>query len=354
MRNMRDANSYNYASVAIEQVVGLLAELFQRDVVSAERALREDGGHDRDVMLLAGRDQLAVGWSRSGSVGAVSAALRRLDELKGARGADAVAIVAVPYMPPSGRRLAQERAFSWIDLSGNASIRTPRVFIHVEGKPNQFVRRGRPSTPFAPKSSRIARWFLMDPEREANQAALAAATRLHPATVSRVLRRLVDDGLVRRDGRRYSVRDAGLLLDAWRSEYDFERHEVRAGYLPARTGQAALADLVAAFDADDVEYAATGLAAAWALTQFASFRLSTLYLPRGVPADVLHRVGFQPGERGANVWLLTPADAGVLDGARMVGGVRLVHPVQVYLDLGRHPERSAEAAREVRRMIDEG
>ena len=152
-------------------------------------------------------------------------------------------------MPPSGRRLAQERAFSWIDLSGNASIRTPRVFIHVEGKPNQFVRRGRPSTPFAPKSSRIARWLLMNPEREANQAALAAATRLHPATVSRVLRRLVDDGLVRRDGRRYSVRDAGLLLDAWRSEYDFERHEVRAGYLPARTGQAALADLVAAFDA---------------------------------------------------------------------------------------------------------
>ena len=96
MRNMRDANSYNYASAAIEQVVGLLAELFQRDVVSAERALREDGGHDRDVMLLAGRDQLAVGWSRSGSVGAVTAALRRLDELKDARGADAVAIVAVP------------------------------------------------------------------------------------------------------------------------------------------------------------------------------------------------------------------------------------------------------------------
>ena len=354
MRNMRDANSYNYASAAIEQVVGLLADLFQRDVVSAERALRDDGGDQRDVMLRAGRDHLAVGWSRSGSVGAVTAALRRLDGLKDAGHADAVGIVAVPYMPPSGRRLAQERAFSWIDLSGNASIRTPRVFIHVEGKPNQFVRRGRPSTPFAPKSSRIARWFLMNPESDASQAGLAAATRLHPATVSRVLRRLVDDGLVRRDGRSYAVQDARLLLDAWRAEYDFERQEVRAGYLPARTGQAVLGELVEAFNAHEIEYAATGLAAAWALTQFASFRLGTLYLPRGVPAEVLDRIGFQPGERGANVWLVTPADAGVLDGARVVGGVRIVHPVQVYLDLGRHPERSAEAAREVRRMIDGG
>lgn len=280
------------------------------------------------------------------------AALRRLDGLKDAGSPDAVDIVAVPYMPPSGRRLAQERGFSWIDLSGNASIRTPRMFIHVEGKPNQFVRRGRRSTPFAPKSSRIARWFLMHPGSNASQADLAAATRLDRATVSRVLRRLTDDGLVRRKDRSYSAPDARLLLDAWQAEYDFERQEVRAGYLPARTGQATLAQLIDTFNEYEVEYAATGLTAAWALTQFASFRLSTLYLPGGVPTGVLDRIGFQSGERGANVWLVTPADAGVLDGTRTVDGIRIVHPIQIYLDLGRHPERSAEAAREVRRLIE--
>lgn len=353
MRIMADENPYQTEGSAIDQVVHLLAELLQRDVVPARRELRKDGGEQRDVMLRAGNDHLAVGWSRSGSVGAVMAALRRLDRLKDAGSADAVEVVAVPYMTPSGRQLAQERGVSWIDLSGNASIRTPRMFIHVEGKPNRFVRRGRRSTPFAPKSSRIARWFLRNPWSSASQADLAAATRLDRATVSRVLRRLTDDGLVRREGRSYAVPDARLLLDAWQAEYDFDRQEVRAGYLPARTGQAALTQLIDAFNEYDVEYAATGLAAAWALTQFASFRLSTLYLPGGVPTGVLDRIGFQPGERGANVWLVTPADAGVLDGARIVDGIRIVHPIQVYLDLSGHPERSTEAAQEVRRLIGE-
>ena len=238
------------------------------------------------------------------------AALRRLDGLKDAGSEDAVDIVAVPYMTPSGRRLAQERAFSWIDLCGNASIRTPRMFIHVEGKPNQFVRRGRRSTPFARKSSRIARWFLMNPGSSASQADLAAATRLDRATVSRVLRRLTDDGLVRLEERSYSAPDARLLLDAWRAEYDFERQEVRAGYLPARTGQAALAQIVDGFNEYEVEYAATGLAAAWALTHFASFRLSTLYLPRGAPASVLDRIGFQSGSAARTCgWSRPPTPA---------------------------------------------
>jgi hypothetical protein len=32
-------------------------------------------------------------------------------------------------------------------------------------------------------------------------------------------------------------------------------------------------------------------------------------------------------------------------------GVRCVHPVQVYLDLKDHPERSAEAAQQLRRKL---
>ena len=353
MRSMADENLHQTARSAIDQVVHHLAELLQCDDLRVERGVEVSNGVRIDALIEAGKNRLAVEWKRSGSVRAITAQLRRLDALKSAGIQDAVNVVAVPYMSPAGRRFAREHSLSWIDLSGNASIRTPHSVIHVEGKPNQFVRRGRRSTPFAPKSSRIARWFLMNPGSSASQADLAAATRLDRATVSRVLRRLTDDGLVRREGRSYAVPDARLLLDAWQAEYDFERQEVRAGYLPARTGQTALAQIADTFNEYEVEYAATGLAAAWALTQFASFRLSTLYLPGGVPTGVLDRIGFQPGERGANVWLVTPADAGVLDGARIVDGIRIVHPIQIYLDLGRHPERSAEAAQEVRRVIEE-
>jgi hypothetical protein len=46
-----------------------------------------------------------------------------------------------------------------------------------------------------------------------------------------------------------------------------------------------------------------------------------------------------------------PNDEGVFDGAKFVDGIRCVHPVQAYLDLKDHPERSTEAAAELRRKI---
>jgi hypothetical protein len=51
------------------------------------------------------------------------------------------------------------------------------------------------------------------------------------------------------------------------------------------------------------------------------------------------------------VWLVVPNDEGVFDGAAEREGVRCVHPVQAYLDLKDHPERSAEAAQQLRRKL---
>ena len=97
-----------------------------------------------------------------------------------------------------------------------------------------------------------------------------------------------------------------------------------------------------------VEHAATGLAAAWALTRFASFRIATVYLPADPSPDLVERLGFREGPRGANLWLVVPNDAGVFQGAVAKDGIRCVHPVQVYVDLKEHPERSAEAAERLR------
>ncbi|MGO8930922.1 MAG: hypothetical protein ACLQU3_29035 [Limisphaerales bacterium] len=52
--------------------------------------------------------------------------------------------------------------------------------------------------------------------------------------------------------------------------------------------------------------------------------------------------------RGENVWLVVPNDEGVSEGAAEGEGIRCVHPVQAYLDMKDHPERSAEAAEQLR------
>ena len=100
-----------------------------------------------------------------------------------------------------------------------------------------------------------------------------------------------------------------------------------------------------------MEYAVTGLAAAWYWTQYARYRLSTMYLKAAPSTELLEAMEFRETPRGFNTWLVVPEDEGVFDGVSQIDGILFVHPVQVYLDLKSHPERAAEAAEEIRARL---
>jgi hypothetical protein len=144
------------------------------------------------------------------------------------------------------------------------------------------------------------------------------------------------------------VRDASLLLAAWREEYQFSKHTITRGHIAARSGDAVARFVSDGLIAAGVEHAATGLAAAWQLTHFAAFRIATFFVIGDFPSELRTSLGFREVPRGANVWIATPNDSGVLQGAEERDGVRCVHPVQAYLDLKEHPERAAEAANQLR------
>src|SRR6266508_632210 len=95
----------------------------------------------------------------------------------------------------------------------------------------------------------------------------------------------------------------------------------------------------------------TGLAAAWLLNQFAGFRLVVFYVGRLPSVETRQEMGFHPEQRGENVWLVVPNDEGVFRGAGDREGIGCVHPVQVYLDLKNHPERSPEATEQLRQKL---
>ena len=261
-------------------------------------------------------------------------------------------MVAVAYMGSVGRRVCEEAGVSWMDLSGNGSIVAPGVRILVEGRPNRFKRRGRPSSVFAPKSSRVARQLLLDPQRRYTQRELSTVTRLGEGFISRIVRRMEGDGQVRRhDDGSVSVADPNLLLEEWRAAYDFSKHRILKGHIAARSPQEVVKKLHELLDQHEIKHAMTGLGAAWAQTGFAGFRLVTMYLAQHLWAEDLAEGGFRDEERGANVWLVVPNDEGVFDGGSLVERVPCVHPVQVYLDLKAQPERAEEAAEELRKQL---
>jgi len=300
----------------------------------------------------------------SSATAAVAAAIARLEIVKNntPKSVELIPIVAVPYMGEVGKLLCEKAGVNWIDLSGNAHLVAPGLRIHIVGHANQYKQSGRPSDVFAPKSARITRYLLRHWYSAFSLRKLAAKTGMDPGFTSRIVRTLESQGFVlraeakdvSRGGDLIGARDPGLLLDAWRARYDFFRHHVIQGHVAARTGEDLLREVAGKLDklaSRGIEYAATGLGAAWLRTHFAGFRLATFYL-REAPADeLLQELGFREDPKGANLWLAVSNDDGVFEGAEAVEGVQCVHPIQLYVDLKDQPERSAEAAENLRSSL---
>jgi hypothetical protein len=327
---------------AVHRLPGILAELFDEPEPGSALVL-EPADRGVDVAIDAGGRRWVIQAKTSSSPGTVATAADRLAALDVG---GAIPVLVVPYMSPAGAKAAAERRLNWIDLSGNASLRDDDLYVWVQGRPNQFGPRGRPASPFAPKSSRVTRALLLDPARWWRQKDLAEHTDLDPGRVSRVVHRLDDEQLLERDSARLRPRDPGLLLDAWADDYRFDRHDIITGHLTG-SGVELARELHASLDAEAIDHAFTGLPAAWALDPFARFRLVSLYVA-GDPRAAAETVGLRRNERGANVQIIGPDDRGVFDGQRRIEQLPCVAPVQIYLDLGHLPERAAEAAEHLR------
>jgi hypothetical protein len=332
------------------ELPGLLAEWLGWPDVEVRQEVQLGKRERADLMVELNGIRLVVECKGIADSAAVNQAASHARAVAKAAGRSAVPIVAVPYMGEAGRAVCEKAGVGWLDLSGNAHIAAKGLHVHVEGKPNRFKRAGRPSTVFAPRSSRIVRQLLIDPVRAWSQHELAVAAGLNEGFTSRIVRKLEADGHVGRDEHGpLRLRDPDLLLDSWRETYAFRKHDVIEAHLTARSGEELLSKLAEGLVRRKVSFAATGLAAAWLMDKFAAFRLATVYLRERLPEKLLRELAIREEARGANLWLVTPNDDGVFTGAEVHEGIACAHAVQVYLDLKAHPERAGEAAAELRK-----
>jgi len=338
----------SFEKQVVSEAPALLARLLEmpEDLVELRPGAKGSGP---DFVISAGEHTFHVESKSSSARAPLILALSKLRERRGDRKKDVIPLLVVPYMGETGRRLCEEHELAWLDLSGNAHIKAPGLLIIVEGKPNRFKSAGRPANIFAPKSSRIVRQFLIQPDRALNQRELSQAADLGEGYTSRIIRRFEETGLIVRDDKGLlKPKDPAQLLDAWYEAYDFVRHRIIKGHVAARPGEELLQKTAGLLEKHAPGHAATGLGAAWLYSHFANFRLATFYLPNAPQNELFNALGLREDEKGANTWLVVPNDEGVFHGSEVREGIRCVHAVQVYLDLKDHPERSTEAASRLR------
>jgi len=324
-----------------------LAELL--GVALADLDVRKEDPSGADLVITGANQIFIIEVNKSTGAAPIAAACKKVLEIAKQFRKRVIPLLVVPFMGETGRLICKDAGVGWIDLSGNANIVAPGIRVIIDGRANLFRTAGRPRNTFAPKSARVVRWLLIHLFEPLTQRQIARATDMTEGFVSRIISQLEkDDYLVRDKNGAVTPKNPALLLDEWRESYQFSKHTIYQGYVAARSGEALLQFVDDKLSEKKIEHAATGLAGAWAMTHFAAFRIATFYLSTAPSPTLLQELEYREDPRGSNLWLVVPNDKGVFHGAEKKDGIRCVHPVQVYVDLKGHPERSTEAAEHLR------
>jgi hypothetical protein len=132
---------------------------------------------------------------------------------------DMVPLLVAPYIGTKQAKILAEKGISWLDLSGNMSIRVSnRIYIERTGKPNRFPDTAPIKKIFQGTSSLVSKALLLKPEGFSSLYEIVnfisgRNAKITLSTVSKVLKVLDEELLINRGKSLVSVADPEKLLE---------------------------------------------------------------------------------------------------------------------------------------------
>jgi hypothetical protein len=316
--------------------------------ISVESIGSENGPPDLTITLnVAGRKVRLYGELKSNcSPLAVAQIAPWLRQLKQSRPKAGVALIC-PSMSPESQRICLENGVDFIDLAGNVSIQIPgSVYIYRTGRKRAPDREAAPPLrdPFAGRASRILRvllekpqpWRIVEIEQELAGATTPAGGQsdfsISLASVSKTVKSLTEQLLVRRQDGAVVVPEPKKLLLAWAEKYrERYRWRMRSSFKLRNPFGDDLARVAEGLRGKAEGFAFTGVAAAIREAPYVDPDTIDVVVP-GEDAAALQSIE-SGAARGADLRIIRPYDAGVFLYGREMAGIPVVSPVQVFLDL---------------------
>lgn len=255
---------------------------------------------------------------------------------------DTYGMIAAPYISPQAADICVKEGIGYLDLAGNCRITFDQVYIEQTGNPNPFAQKRDLRSLYSPKAARVLRVLLNDPKRPWKVQALAAEASVSLGQVSNVKSLLEDREWLTGSNAGFLLNAPEQLLAEWAGNYNFRKNTIR-NYYSLKSVVDIEADLAAAGDEFGIPYALAGFSAAARFAPSVRYQRAMAYVSRDTE-EIVRKLSLKEVSSGANVTLLTPYDAGVLYGARVIDGIRVTAPVQTYFDLLGSKGRGEEAA----------
>jgi hypothetical protein len=261
---------------------------------------------------------------------------------------DSYSVFMAPYISPQAADICLKDGVGYIDFAGNSYLSFGQVYIEQTGRPNPFKTKRDLTSLYSPKASRVLRVLMNNPGRTWKIQDLANEAGVSFGQIANVKKLLLDrEWVVRKDG--FSLIEPWKLLEEWSNAYTYRKNEVRSFYSLQSIPEIE-AHLARVCGEKGMEYALTGFSGAARFTPAVRYNRAMAYVST-MPEMMAPLLDLKEVESGANLMLLGPYDEGVYSGTQVIDDIRIVSPVQIYLDLKSYKGRGEEAAEALLRDV---
>lgn len=269
-----------------------------------------------------------------------------------------VPLVIAPYIGVKQAMILADKGISWIDLSGNMSVRvSSRVYIERTGKPNRFPDTAPIKKIFQGASSLVSRALLLKPEGFSSLYEMvdfinARNAKITLSTVSKVLKSLEEDLLVTKSKKMIYVTNAERLLERLKESY-INSTERKAGETYRFATDKHDAMFVAFNEMLSIDYVACGFYAAQikglAVTEKITIFVRSMESVKR--AAVRKQIQITPDAEFGNVSITESSDPGVWFNADIKPCSAIVDDIELYLEMIADTPRGPKIAEQLKRQI---
>jgi hypothetical protein len=261
-------------------------------------------------------------------------------------------LLIAPYLPPSRLEQLEESATSGVDLCGNGIVVVPgEVLVYRTGNRNRYPAGRSIRNVYRGATSLVARVFLLRPEfdsvQEVKDEIVNRGGFISLSTVSKALKKLEEDLVIRREGRITALLDPDRLLKQLARE--FRPPRISARKLFRWNGDEA--ELLERLGDADRRPVLTGAASVDAFAVMPREKTVQCYCREIEPLESSFGSDLEATTRFADLELIETRDPVVYFDSRPTDNVANASPIQCWLELTTGDKRQQDASGMVRQKI---
>ena len=255
---------------------------------------------------------------------------------------DSYCVFIAPFISGKTGELLKKHDIGYLDFAGNCLISFDGIHIEKKGNKNPFFTKRIFYSLYQAKASRVLRILLSSSKDPWKLDRLAQEAEVSLGHAYNVKRELLDrewasaksDGLI--------LTEPAELLKNWAKHYKYERNTIFSFYSLQNPSslERSLNDICKKLD---IQYALSDFAGAARIAPFVRYHRVSSYVA-GRVEEIARLLDLKKVTSGENISLMLPYDNGVFYDNRIIQGIHVVSPLQLYLDLMGSSWRGTEAA----------